>query len=132
MPFQKPRQAVQSGHGKRLCEKSDRVALSTAAERARYDASPYHCRLEGGSPVRHRVKPATPCPHRWRTDDANSALRRAITLGFVSQAWEDGFPRYAWLREGDMVYEARHTRGPLGTYHAYPIDPVEAPVGLIL
>lgn len=46
--------------------------------------------------------------------------------------WEDGFPRYVWHCEGGIFYEARHTRGPSGLFHAYPIEDIQVPRGLRL
>ena len=56
-------------------------------------------------------------------------LRAAIGRGNVSEVWEDGFPRHVWHRDGDVLYEARHTKGPAGSFHAYPIEEFQAPRG---
>lgn len=131
MPLQRPNRTSQSNRQKRLATKPARGELSKAASGATYFPSEYHCRLPDGRPRRIRAKPASICPREWTTPEANEALRHAIMRGRVSETWEDGFPRYVWYREGHTIYEARHTRGPHGTYHAYPIDLFEAPLGLI-
>ena len=107
--------------------------LATAAEKAMYDvgAKSYHCRTEDGGPPSSRIKPASICPRQWRRDEATAALRNAIGRGQVSIEWDDeSFPRYVWVRDEGTLYEGRHTRGPHGSYHAYPIEEVDAPKGL--
>lgn len=106
-------------------------ALTNAAAQAVYGRSDYHCPGRKGQPPRLRAKPASVCPKVWGDKQATDALRLAITQGYVSEAWEDGFPRYVWHRDSGVIYEARHTRGPIGTFHAYPIEPVQAPAGLL-
>lgn len=71
-----------------------------------------------------RAKPASPCPKRWNDAEATQLLRSAISRGHISDKWEDGFPRWVWHRDGGTYYEARHTRGPLGSFHAYPIEEI--------
>ncbi len=127
LPLRKPKQAGVQPGGKRLARSVNRVELMVAEAAASYSASEYHC-----PPQKPRIKPATPCPRVWKASEANDALRLAIRNERVSEAWEDGFPRYVWHRDGETIYEARHTRGPHGTYHAYPIEAADAPRGLIL
>jgi len=45
----------------------------------------------------------------------------------VGKDYEDGFPRYIWVWVDGALYEARHMRGPLGTYKAYPLELIEKP-----
>ena len=130
MPLSKPAQTRIPGRPKRMASFFDNTRLATAADRARYNPSDYHCRLPDGRPRRMRAKPASACERPWAIPDATEALRVAIVKGHVSDVWDDEFPRYAWHLDGEIIYEARHTRGPLGTYHAYPIDEAEAPLGL--
>ena len=56
-----------------------------------------------------------------------SWLREAVSEGCVSAALEGDFPRYAWKRFGDQVYEARLSNSGLGQYKGYPIKDYEAP-----
>jgi len=106
--------------------------IAKAAEKANYSPSEgdYHCHGPAGQPPRRRPKYASICPKRWSVSGATAALRDGIRNGRVSEAWEDGFPRHVWHRDGDVVYEARHTRGPYGTYHAYPLEESQFPEGL--
>jgi len=132
LPLRKPPRANISTGSKRVASFPNRVLIAVAAQKATYEPSHYHCRLPDGRPVRARAKPASLCPRDWTIPEATSALRSAILKEYVSEKWEDGFPRYLWLREGEVIYEARHTRGPHGLYHAYPITAAEAPSRLIL
>jgi hypothetical protein len=106
-------------------------ALKVAAAAAVYRHSDYHCVGPKGQAPRGRARPASICPRNWNEQQATNALRGAIEDGKVSEVWEDGFPRYVWHRDGTTLYEARHTRGPAGTFHAYPIEAVQAPPGLL-
>jgi hypothetical protein len=123
---------VNTAKPKRLHPAPDVGMLSSAASTAVYGASRYHCRGPKGEPVIIKVKPSTPCPRQWSDQDATRALRDAIRNGVVCEIWEDGFPRHVWHRDGDVLYEARHTRGPSGLFHAYPIESLQAPIGLAL
>jgi hypothetical protein len=105
--------------------------LTNAATKALYSPSEYHCRGPKGQPLKSRPKPASECPRGWSGAEATHALRRAIADGQVSEVWEDGFPRFVWHRDNGVTYEARHTRGPVGTFHAYPIEAIQAPRGFL-
>ncbi len=122
------------GKPKRVCLSPDKALLAQAAASAVYDGSsnPYHCLGIRGRPLSTRVKPASICPKRWTDEDATKVLRAAVARGNVSEKWEEGFPRYVWHRDGEVFYEARHTRGPSGSFHAYPIEEMQAPQGLKL
>jgi hypothetical protein len=132
VPLARPNRTSTPSKQKKLARSFDKGRLEQAADRAVYSPSDYHCRLPDGRPRRLRARPASAFPRQWPIKEATEALRVAIIRGHVSQAWEDDFPRYAWHREGETIYEARHTGGPRGTYHAYPIDRSESPPGLIL
>jgi hypothetical protein len=110
----------------------DPTMIAAAAARAVYAASEYHCHGSKGEAPKKRAEYASICPKRWSSEAATQALRRALTNGQVSEAWEDGFPRYVWHKDGEVIYEARHTRGPHGTFHAYPIEKYQIPDGLNL
>jgi len=43
---------------------------------------------------------------------------------------EGGFPRYAWHKEGTIVYETRLVNQGLGQYKGYPLNGTEWPRGL--
>jgi len=120
------------GKPKRLDSNPDKTMLAAAAASASYDgdSNPYHCRGSRGQPMSSRIKPASRCPKRWSDEDVTRVLREAMSRGNVSETWEDGFPRYVWHIDGNVVYEARHTRGPIGSFHAYPIEDHQVPRGL--
>ena len=73
---------------------------------------------------------ASACPPELSIDlHANTeSLRRAIKLRCVGADFENGFPKYVWAWVGGKLWEARHIRGPIGTYKAYgPLELVELP-----
>jgi hypothetical protein len=102
--------------------------LEAAAVGARYAPSGYHCPENGR--IRYRVKPATPCPRIFTLPEAGRALREAIRARRISEDWINDYPRRVWHREGDQWYVACTNVGTAGTYHAYPIERAELPVGL--
>jgi hypothetical protein len=59
-------------------------------------------------------------------------LRTAIERGAIGGIREGGFPRYAWYKEGGIVYEARLVNRELGEYKGYPLNETEWPDGLDL
>ena len=118
------------GKPKRVDPSPDRKALARASTEAAYAASRYHCRGPKGEKPIVRAKPASICPRSWSNEEATRTLRHAIAGGRVSESWEHGFPRYVWHRDGDVLYEARHSNGPIGSFHAYPIEDFQAPKGL--
>ena len=101
----------------------DQAHLDQIAVKAAYTYSPYHCRGPKGERPRARAKPATLCPRYWRKSEATKALQAAIKAGRISGVYREGFPRYVWHQADGVTYEARHSGGNIGTYHAYPIDP---------
>jgi hypothetical protein len=130
--IKRPTNMLQCGKPKRVDPAPDEFKLVNAAAAAIYGSSEYHCRGPKGEPPKRRAKPASICPRKWNNDEATEALRMALKKGWVSETWDEGFPRYVWHREGTVMYEARHTRGPIGTFHAYPIEPFQSPNGLDL
>ncbi len=36
--------------------------------------------------------------------------------------WENGYPRYVWYLDEDVLYEARLTNSGNGEYHGYPLE----------
>jgi len=131
MGVSRPARAKLSNRGKpkRVHPAPPTADLAQASRAAIYERSPYHCRGNKGEPPKVRARPASICPRRWTDEEATNALRAAIGRGNVSEVWEDGFPRHVWHRDGDVLYEARHTKGPAGSFHAYPIEEFQAPRG---
>ena len=134
MSIKRPLLPNLGGKPKRVGTNPDQTMLAQAAMHAVYhgDDNPYHCPGIRGQPLATRAKPASICPRRWSDEEATQALRNAMSRGNVSEIWEEGFPRYVWHRDGAVFYEARHTRGPSGSFHAYPIEEIQAPQGLKL
>jgi hypothetical protein len=61
---------------------------------------------------------------------SGAQLAAAFEQGQVSGPWENGFPRYVWLREGDSVLEYRLIRHSAGVYTGYRLPPSYFPEGL--
>lgn len=57
-------------------------------------------------------------------------LRTAIGKGAIGGPWEGDFPRYAWFKSGDTVYEARLVNRTQGTYKGYSLLSDEWPKGI--
>lgn len=72
---------------------------------------------------------ATPCPPELVQPDAQALLMRAVERGTVSEATEDGFPRYVWSSDGERFYRGRLINRTQGWYKAHPIEPFELPSG---
>lgn len=109
--------------------------LVQAANRARYLRSPYHSRAAPGTDfaplVAGRRRFASKCDVKWVPRAATQALQQAIQNGLVSAEWRGTFPRYAWHRDGDTVYQAVLSNEEQGEYHAFPLeDPREWPKGM--
>jgi hypothetical protein len=102
--------------------------LKEVAGIATYDPSPYHCPGPKGQPPKRRAKPASRCPRAWTNQEIIGALHKALLGGHVSSDWDGDFPRYAYHREGKLLYAARGCAG--GIYHAYPLEPGTVVVGL--
>lgn len=79
-----------------------------------------------------RARPdASVCPQELANcqDVVESWLREGINAGRVG-AWEGGYPRYVWHREGDVVFEAKQGSPGSGEYHGYPLTPEQRVIGL--
>lgn len=57
-------------------------------------------------------------------------LRSAVRRGSVGAPWEGDFPRYAWHKEGETVFEARLVNRGDGSYKGYPLTGDEWPPGI--
>lgn len=114
----------------------DHERLVQAGNRARYLRSPYHSAAApgtgDGAPSRaSRRRFASKCEVKWVPELATEALQQAIRNGMVSAEWRGTFPRYAWHRDGDTVYQAVLSNEDRGEYHAYPLeDAREWPKGM--
>lgn len=101
------------------------------ARRARYVGSPEHKGAWSPEHQPHLRSDASECPRHLSVDPEQNSLdlQRAIRLHCVGADFEEGFPRYVWAWVNGRVWEARHIRGPVGTYKAYgPLEDVELPL----
>jgi len=105
------------------------VDLNALARRTRYVGSVEHkdAPSEAGWP-RPRAD-ASICNIAVSSDfrRLTAWLRNAIRNGHVGAPWEGEFPRYAWYRHGQTVYEARLLNRVSGEYKGYPLDRKEWP-----
>jgi hypothetical protein len=108
--------------------------LAGRADQARYVGSPEH--EDRPSPASAAPRPradASICPLSTAEDFARAQgwLREAIRMGRVHGPFENDWPRYAYHREGDTIYEGRLVNREKGEYKGYPIEPEELPPGIL-
>lgn len=108
------------------------VDLDLLADRATYVPSAEHKdRYTPAAGVRRLRTDATACPTDVSQEQAQQWLRAALRQGHVGGPWADQpFPRYAWARSGDVVFEARLTNAEQGWFKGYPLEPSEWPAWL--
>jgi hypothetical protein len=63
-------------------------------------------------------------------DEIQQWLRLAFTVRCFGPPWEGDFPRYAWCKVGETVYEARLVNRGLGHYKGWQLSPEEWPDGI--
>lgn len=113
--------------------KDDRLApgpqmdLSAIAEKIDYIISAEHKDYLTSAGPGNLRSDATRCPRGLDFNEVRVWLRDAVRTGSVSAILEGDFPRYAWKRVGEQVYEARLSNAGLGQYKGYPIQDHEAP-----
>jgi len=108
------------------------IDLEAVARSCRYVGSPYHKGAAGYAGAPRGPRPdATKCPRELVDcrETVEEWLRAAVRAGRVG-AWDGGYPRYVWHREGDVVFEARHGSLGSGEYHGYPLQPNQRIQGL--
>ncbi len=107
------------------------VDLAVVAHGASYVGSCEHKTVPwfAGSP-KPRADASKCDPQLADADALTGWLQDAIRAGRVSELWEGDFPRYAWHRHEEVVYEARLTNSGLGQYKGYPLEAGEEPEGL--
>ena len=116
-------------HQKILPWPEDEDPPEAVAERSSYVGSPEH-KGHWSSLFEPRLRSdASKCPKELSDmDELTVALREGIRGGCVGGGFEDGFPRYVWVFLNGELWEARHIRGPVGTYKGYgPLEEVEYP-----
>ncbi|GII75217.1 hypothetical protein Sru01_01990 [Sphaerisporangium rufum] len=104
------------------------VALKELAERVSYVGSAEHKSYPSfaGQP-RLRADASKYDPKLADPARITEWLRETVAQGNVGAPWEGDFPRYAWHRVNDVVYEARLVNRELGQYKGYPLGPEEWP-----
>ena len=130
--MRKPGHQRDNPKARRVVPPPDGVDLVEVAESCRYVGSRYHKLGRGFTGTSGRRRPdASICPGDLndRQDLVERWLRDAVKAGQIG-AWERGFPRYVWHREGDMVFEARQGSSGSGEYHGYPLTPKQRVRGL--
>lgn len=117
---------------RRVQEPPEGIDLAHVAESCRYVGSPYHKDAMGFAGIpRGRRPSASLCPRSLanRRDVVEAWLRDSVRAGRVG-AWEEGFPRYVWHRDGDILFEARQGSPGSGEYHGYPLEPTQRVRGI--
>jgi hypothetical protein len=104
--------------------------LQELSERVRYVGSPEHKETVSFAGQPRPRADATPCDRNVTQEQATQWLRTAIRRGAISSFMEGDFPRYAWHKVDDLVYEARLTNQQLGEYKGFPLKVSEWPENL--
>lgn len=117
-------------HPRTRCAPPAAINLTTLAPKTRYVGSVEH--KDAPSPAgwpRPRAD-ASICDRNVSSTfvQATRWLRSAIRKGDVGAPWEGEFPRYAWYKVGDVVYEGRLVNRNSGDYKGYPLEKAEWPV----
>jgi hypothetical protein len=107
------------------------VDVAQVAASSRYVGSPYHRDSPGFAGVPRARPDASGCPQHLANCHGvvKSWLREGIRAGRFG-AWEGGYPRYVWHRQGDVVFEAKQGSPGSGEYHGYPLRPEQRVIGL--
>ena len=106
------------------------IDLANLAATVRYIGSCEHKDFPSFAGLPRLRGDASLCPRDIRQETADAWLRSAIRKGATSAQWVGGFPRYAWHREGDTVFEARLVNSGDGSYKGYPLNREEWPAGI--
>ena len=100
----------------------DGIDVKTLAERATYVGSPEHKVAPSFAGVPRPPADATKCDPSLKLEQIQQWLRRAFELGCLGSPWEGDFPRYAWCKVGEIVYEARLVNRELGQYKGWQLN----------
>lgn len=106
--------------------------LREIARRVSYIGSPEHKETPSFAGQPRPRADASICDRRLAQDreQVTEWLRTAIQRGAVSRLLEGDFPRYAWYKDGAVIYEARLVNRELGEYKGYPLNDTEWPGAL--
>ena len=118
-------------HRKREMYVPPDIDLDSLANRVTYVGSPEHKDIPSfAGPPRPRAD-ASLCPREIRdVEVVTEWLRYAIRQGATGGLWEGDFPRYAWYKHGDTVFEGRLVNRGDGSYKGYPLERREWPAGI--
>ena len=110
----------------------DAGRLKELAPRARYIGSPEHKEVPSFAGWPRPRADASICDPEFTTrqGEITEWLQAAIRRGHIGGPWDGDFPRYAWHRQQDVVYEARLVNRESGEYKGYPLESDEWPKGL--
>lgn len=105
------------------------IDASGLASRVTYVGSPEHKTGPSFAGVPRPRGDATKCDTalNGRLGEIQQWLRHAFEVQCFGGPWEGGFPRYAWCKVGEIVYEARLVNRGLGHYKGWPLEPEEWP-----
>ena len=106
--------------------------LAATASRVKYVGSPEHKDAVTQLGVPRPRGDASICPREYNDFQlATNWLRSAIRDGSTSGLWDGDFPRYAWHKEADTVFEARLVNRGDGSYKGYPLHDDEWPPHMV-
>jgi hypothetical protein len=102
------------------------------ANRVSYVGSPEHKTGPSFAGTPRPRADATKCDTalNGRLGQIQEWLRNAFTLHCVGGPLEGEFPRYAWCKVGDIVFEARLVNRGLGQYKGWQLQREEWPDGI--
>lgn len=108
------------------------VDVTALAERAVYVGSSEHKTGPSFAGMPRPRADATKCAPELnnRRDEIQQWLRRAFELNCFGYPWDGDFPRYAWCKVDEVVYEARLVNRELGQYKGWQLEPDEWPSGI--
>ncbi|MCB9766704.1 MAG: hypothetical protein H6751_12390 [Candidatus Omnitrophica bacterium] len=66
----------------------------------------------------------------WEQEQLTNWIREAIRIGCVGGCWKGRFPKYAWFRDREVVYEGRLVNKGNGDYKGYALTDDETPEGI--
>ena len=92
--------------------------LNSLAATVRYAGSPEHKDVDSFAGIPRPRADAAICDASFvsRLGELNEWLREAVASRLYRRTWEGSFPRYAWYRDRDIVYEARLVNRGSGEY----------------
>ncbi|MFH1437604.1 MAG: hypothetical protein ABIJ56_17995 [Pseudomonadota bacterium] len=114
---------------KRIVEPPEGADLDALADRVRYVGSPEHKNAPSFTGAPRPRADATICDEKFISMQQQLTLwlQESVRRGIVGGPWEGDFPRYAWCRIDEDLYEARLVNKGNGDYKGYKIYSDEAP-----